>query len=52
MFITSAFCFRYVFGDVSNPSEEAAILLESVVHNEMINVVSGDDGSGKGRGEW
>lgn len=31
---------RYVFGDVASPSEEAAILLESIVHNEMRNVVS------------
>lgn len=32
-----------MFGDVASPSEEAAILLESIVHNEMRNVVS--DGS-------
>ena len=31
---------RYVFGDVASPSEEAATLLESIVHNEMQNVVS------------
>ena len=40
MFITSDSNCRYVFGDVASPSEEAAILLESIVHNEMRNVVS------------